>query len=94
MGQTQSEPMPKLEHWSTYKIDGIKGLEEYKRVLDSKGLKDPWIRNEVWRFRYVAPTSKAGYMRLVGYAAITGAVLVFIRNNFVKRDSHNEPYIL
>ncbi|XP_033728502.1 uncharacterized protein LOC117317719 [Pecten maximus] len=96
MGAKQSGPIqyPKLEHWSTYKINGIKGLEEHKKALAAEGLKDPWIRNEVWRFRKTAPTSKFGYLRILGYAAVCGTLLVVVRNNLVRRDSHNEPYIL
>ncbi|ESO07557.1 hypothetical protein HELRODRAFT_170101 [Helobdella robusta] len=36
--------------WKQYKIDGIKELEEVQRKLAEKGLKDPWLRNEVWRY--------------------------------------------
>jgi len=38
--------------WKQYKIDGIKELEWTQKSLASKGLRDPWLRNEVWRYKY------------------------------------------
>jgi len=37
--------------WRQYKIDGIKELEWTQRSLAAKGLRDPWLRNEVWRYQ-------------------------------------------
>jgi len=36
--------------WRKYKIDGIKQLEWTRDSLAEKGLRDPWLRNEVWRY--------------------------------------------
>jgi len=36
--------------WKQYKIDGIPDLENVQKRLAAHGLKDPWIRNEVWRY--------------------------------------------
>merc|ERR1711976_169956 len=33
-----------------YKIDGIKHLEWTRDELAKHGLKDPWLRNEAWRY--------------------------------------------
>jgi len=33
-----------------YKVDNIPELVNHKNSLEYYGLKDPWIRNEVWRF--------------------------------------------
>lgn len=41
-------PMP---DWRQYKIDGIKQLEWTQKELAKRGLKDPWLRNEVWRYQ-------------------------------------------
>ncbi|XP_041972914.1 NADH dehydrogenase [ubiquinone] 1 beta subcomplex subunit 3 [Aricia agestis] len=35
---------------SDYSIKGIWELEELEKALARKGLKDPWIRNEAWRY--------------------------------------------
>ncbi|KAL8585317.1 hypothetical protein ACOMHN_036753 [Nucella lapillus] len=40
----------KVPDWKTYKVDGIPNLEKTQRLLAARQLKDPWIRNEVWRF--------------------------------------------
>ena len=36
--------------FSVWKVDGTP-LEETQHRLAKKGLKDPWIRNEVWQYR-------------------------------------------
>jgi len=41
-----------IPDWRQYKIDGIKDLEWTRNSLASKGLHDPWLRNEVWRYKY------------------------------------------
>ncbi|XP_055870276.1 NADH dehydrogenase [ubiquinone] 1 beta subcomplex subunit 3-like [Biomphalaria glabrata] len=36
--------------WKIYKAEGIPELDRLQKRLGALGLKDPWIRNEVWRF--------------------------------------------
>ncbi|CAF0847459.1 unnamed protein product [Didymodactylos carnosus] len=36
--------------WRTQKVDGIPELEKLRTMLAARGLKDPWIRNLVWRY--------------------------------------------
>ncbi|KAG5673541.1 hypothetical protein PVAND_003581 [Polypedilum vanderplanki] len=36
--------------WRIYKVENCKELVEVERALSRVGLKDPWLRNEVWRF--------------------------------------------
>ncbi|XP_063542364.1 NADH dehydrogenase [ubiquinone] 1 beta subcomplex subunit 3 [Cydia strobilella] len=33
-----------------FQVKGIPQLEELEKALAQKGLKDPWIRNEAWRY--------------------------------------------
>jgi len=41
----------KVPDWKTYKVGPhTPELENVQRMLKSLGLKDPWLRNEVWRF--------------------------------------------
>ncbi|KAL5005861.1 hypothetical protein ScPMuIL_017019 [Solemya velum] len=40
----------KAPDWRQYKTAGISELETLQQMLAAKGLKDPWIRNEVWRY--------------------------------------------
>merc|ERR1712002_814800 len=43
-------PDYKIPDWRIYKVEDAAPLMETKRALASHGLKDPWIRNEVWRY--------------------------------------------
>ncbi|XP_026316547.1 NADH dehydrogenase [ubiquinone] 1 beta subcomplex subunit 3 [Hyposmocoma kahamanoa] len=39
-----------IPDYKTFKVEGIKQLEDLQVALAKKCLKDPWIRNEVWRY--------------------------------------------
>ncbi|ELT90293.1 hypothetical protein CAPTEDRAFT_205075 [Capitella teleta] len=41
----------KIPDYKIYKVDGVKPLEWTRNELAKKGLKDPWLRNEVWRYQ-------------------------------------------
>uniref|UniRef100_A0A0B6XZZ4 NADH dehydrogenase [ubiquinone] 1 beta subcomplex subunit 3 n=1 Tax=Arion vulgaris TaxID=1028688 RepID=A0A0B6XZZ4_9EUPU len=43
----------KVPDWKSYKAEGIPDLDRLQRRLGVLGLRDPWIRNEVWRFQTV-----------------------------------------
>ncbi|GFO32548.1 NADP dehydrogenase [ubiquinone] 1 beta subcomplex subunit 3 [Plakobranchus ocellatus] len=36
--------------WRIYKAEGVPELERLQKRLGAVGLRDPWIRNEAWRF--------------------------------------------
>merc|ERR1711893_68316 len=40
-----------IPDWRSYKTEGIKEIEWTQRNLAAKGLKDPWARNEVWKYK-------------------------------------------
>ncbi|XP_076456331.1 NADH dehydrogenase [ubiquinone] 1 beta subcomplex subunit 3-like [Babylonia areolata] len=40
----------KVPDWRSYKVDGIPELEKTQRLLAARHLRDPWLRNEVWRY--------------------------------------------
>ncbi|XP_071526939.1 NADH dehydrogenase [ubiquinone] 1 beta subcomplex subunit 3 [Panulirus ornatus] len=44
------EPNFKIPDWRIYKVENVPELMQVQRALASHGLKDPWLRNEVWRF--------------------------------------------
>ncbi|XP_049880271.1 NADH dehydrogenase [ubiquinone] 1 beta subcomplex subunit 3 [Pectinophora gossypiella] len=50
MGHGHHEPPYTIPSYKEFKIDGIPQLQELERALAQKGLKDPWIRNEAWRY--------------------------------------------
>ncbi|CAG9571018.1 unnamed protein product [Danaus chrysippus] len=39
-----------IPKYTEFKTKGIPQLEELEKALAQKGLKDPWIRNEAWRY--------------------------------------------
>jgi len=44
------KPPFSVPDYKTYKISDAPDLVQTERVLRSMGLKDPWLRNEVWRY--------------------------------------------
>ncbi|KAF2897779.1 hypothetical protein ILUMI_08410 [Ignelater luminosus] len=40
----------KMPDYRIYKVEDIPQLVATKRALAARGLTDPWLRNEVWRF--------------------------------------------
>ncbi|XP_045507199.1 NADH dehydrogenase [ubiquinone] 1 beta subcomplex subunit 3-like [Colias croceus] len=49
MGPKGSEPYVIPSHCEFQSIKGIPQLELLEKELAKKGLKDPWMRNEIWR---------------------------------------------
>lgn len=39
-----------IPDWRKYKVEDCPQLLAVQKALAEKGLKDPWLRNEVWRF--------------------------------------------
>ncbi|KAM3955805.1 NADH dehydrogenase [ubiquinone] 1 beta subcomplex subunit 3 [Aphomia sociella] len=50
MGGHGHEPPYKIPPYTQFQIQGIPQLEELEKALAKKGLRDPWIRNEAWRY--------------------------------------------
>ncbi|CAH1117135.1 unnamed protein product [Phaedon cochleariae] len=48
-GHGHHEPY-KIPDWRIYKVEDVPELLTTQRALASQGLKDPWLRNEVWRY--------------------------------------------
>ncbi|KAF0763348.1 NADH dehydrogenase [Aphis craccivora] len=40
----------KIPDYRIYKVDNVPDLVKVRDILATEGLKDPWLRNEVWRF--------------------------------------------
>lgn len=49
-----------IPDWKIYRPEGIPELEALQKMLAARGLKDPWIRNEVWRY---TPENYGGELR-------------------------------
>ncbi|XP_050355986.1 NADH dehydrogenase [ubiquinone] 1 beta subcomplex subunit 3 [Nymphalis io] len=50
MGGHGHEPPYTIPKYTEFQIKGIPQLQELEEALARKGLKDPWIRNEAWRY--------------------------------------------
>ncbi|CAG7831484.1 unnamed protein product [Allacma fusca] len=53
MGGHHHVHVPKLPDYRSYKVEDIPQLVKNKENLAKLGLKDPWARNEVWRFAFL-----------------------------------------
>ncbi|XP_076350762.1 NADH dehydrogenase [ubiquinone] 1 beta subcomplex subunit 3 [Tachypleus tridentatus] len=40
----------KIPDWRIYKVEDVPELMQVQKALAKYGLKDPWLRNEVWRY--------------------------------------------
>ena len=72
-------------------------LQDVQRRLAARGLKDPWLRNEVWRFdrrimkspkQRVIMTFKRGFFPGLALAVVT----TFISNYFESVAPHHAPW--
>lgn len=48
-GHDHEVPVP-IPDWRKYRVEDVPQLLQVQKALASKGLKDPWLRNEVWRY--------------------------------------------
>jgi len=49
-GHGHHGPPYEIPDWRIYKVADIPRLVTIEKALAAKGLKDPWLRNEVWRY--------------------------------------------
>jgi len=69
---------PPIPDAKIYKVENIPKLIALRERLAARGLKDPWIRNEVWRFRpdlTWQKCAKATIFRGIHYGLAIGIVL-------------------
>ncbi|KAK2725599.1 NADH dehydrogenase [ubiquinone] 1 beta subcomplex subunit 3-like [Artemia franciscana] len=61
----------KIPDWRQYKVENAPELVQLQRALASQGLKDPWIRNEVWRYErkpgFKTPLQQASFLFFRGF---------------------------
>lgn len=50
MGGSHEHSSLKIPDYRIYKVADVPQLAQVERALAAQGLKDPWLRNEVWRF--------------------------------------------
>ncbi|CAB3229239.1 unnamed protein product [Arctia plantaginis] len=80
MGGHDHGPPYTVPSYKQFKIQGIWQLEELEKALQKKGLKDPWIRNEAWRYHPGFGTKAKRFMLCVfrGFPAGLGLALLTV----------------
>jgi len=59
--------MPPVPDWKHYTVGShTPELQYTQRMLNSMGLKDPWARNEVWRYDRRNPNVAAAFAEVSG----------------------------
>merc|ERR1712050_337376 len=93
--------MGKIEipDYRIYKVEGIAPLEKTQRMLAAHGLKDPLIRNEVWRYspENWQPLGKVAFQSITrgfkyGFAAFVATMLITKAYEKVYPDKHGSHH--
>lgn len=50
--------IPKVPNPEQFKVEDVPELMQVRKLLAERGLTNPWLRNEVWRYRSVPFTRK------------------------------------
>jgi len=79
--------------WKIYKAEGIPELDLLQKRLGALGLKDPWIRNEAWKYMETTggntswQRSGLKYMfRGFGYAVVAMGLTIAVHKLTTKGD--------
>nr|CAH7754910.1 unnamed protein product [Callosobruchus chinensis] len=82
-----------------YKVEDVPKLMATKRALESLGLKDPWLRNEVWRYNPKEFGNESTNLRLLffrgfkyGFAAFVATVVATAVYDKMFPDEHDHGH--
>ena len=72
-------------------------LQDVERRLAARGLKDPWLRNEVWRFdRRIWKSPRQRFINIVSRGFFPGlglaVISTFIYNYLESQKPHRSPW--
>lgn len=67
--------LPKIPSYRIYKWERIPELVKVQERLNAHGLKDPWLRNEVWRFHPRYGTRWTRFTNTMGRGLIPGLII-------------------
>jgi len=86
---------PKVPDYRIYKVEDVPELMQTKRALASQGLKDPWLRNEVWKYDVrIRGTTKHIISKTIGRGMLIGFGLALATTAIGKvlemREGHGE----
>jgi len=89
-------PGVKMPDWKQYKLEDTPELFKIKKRLAAKGLNDPWLRNEIWRYDWRiwgTPTGRTMKVMFRGFHYAVGlAVLSIGINDFLLADPNFDPH--
>ncbi|NEU33360.1 hypothetical protein GN156_21975, partial [bacterium LRH843] len=54
-----------IPDYKIYRVEDVPELMKVKEALAKKGLKDPWLRNEVWRYHPSFGGSKMNNLKII-----------------------------
>ena len=84
----------RIPDWRRYHVSSVQELSEVERKLRAEGLKNPWLRNEVWRFdRKLWWTPMDRYLfifRTLKYGVAAFVVTEILSRTVFKGDEHHE----
>ncbi|KAK6633022.1 hypothetical protein RUM43_012765 [Polyplax serrata] len=50
MGGHNHVELPKIPDWRIYQVEDVPQLVHLRKALECRNLKDPWLRNHVWKY--------------------------------------------
>ncbi len=79
-----------IPDWNKWKVEDVPELKQVQDRLARKGLRDPWLRNEVWRYQHYMRGASWSRLLFRGLGWGTGAfvVAVGLEKLLWKEDSH------
>lgn len=85
----------KAPDWRQYKVEDVKDLKWVQDELAKKGLRNPWLRNDVWRFQGYPGLPMALFKACTRGFVIAAALMVVTvaadKTIGLKRDMHLPP---
>ncbi|RWS16606.1 NADH dehydrogenase [ubiquinone] 1 beta subcomplex subunit 3-like protein [Dinothrombium tinctorium] len=85
----------RIPDWRQYKVsEYTPELQKLEKRLAERGLKDPWIRNEVWKHDtrlWGSPFQRRSWMlRGTATGLVVTAIIVVIKETFFPKEHHHE----
>ncbi|XP_042892028.1 NADH dehydrogenase [ubiquinone] 1 beta subcomplex subunit 3-like [Penaeus japonicus] len=74
-----------IPDWRKYKVENAPELVQVQRALASHGLKDPWLRNEVWRFDTTQFGSHGPRLRLAFFRGFKWGLIAAVATVAIER---------
>ncbi|XP_071507202.1 NADH dehydrogenase [ubiquinone] 1 beta subcomplex subunit 3-like [Diadema setosum] len=79
-----------IPDWRIYKVENVPELKAVQERLALRGLKDPWLRNEVWRYQPCFKRLSFWQVLFRGFPIGAGlfVVAVGLEKMFSSKDDH------